>query len=528
MRKSGILMHISSLPSKYGIGKLGKQAYKFIDFLAETRTGLWQILPLSPTSYGDSPYQSFSAFAGNPYFIDFEILEEEGLLESEDYKDIDWEHSSGIIDYEFLYKNVYDVLKKAFARFIPDQYYKLFLFKNRDWLDDYALFMAIKFHYNGMPWYKWPESIAMCDEKAIEQASAMLSEDIEFFKFIQYMFRKQWDKIKDYANNKNIRIIGDIPIYVSHDSVEVWRNPELFFLDKEKQPVAVAGCPPDIFSPTGQLWGNPLYNWKYHKKTDYEWWIRRLKNASETYDIIRIDHFRGFESYYCIPYGNPTAEAGIWMKGPDSELFEKAEEELGKLDVIAENLGFITPEVQQMLDRTGYPGMKVVEFGFDGPENSYLPHNFTGTNDYIYTGTHDNDTLKGWYSSLDEKTLSFCKEYLNVKNDNEIADAVLRIVWSGISEAAVAQFQDFVGADTDCRMNTPSTLSGNWSYRTKESDFTEELKSKILRLNTLFNRCAEIAEEPETDEENIVKEENLNDEGIDTDEQENIFSRPQK
>ena len=272
---------------------------------------------------------------------------------------------------------------------------------------------------------------------------------------------------------------------------------------KNKTPVAVAGCPPDCFSPTGQLWGNPLYNWKYHRKTGYEWWIKRIKNASEIYDTIRIDHFRGFESYYSIPYGNETAEVGIWQKGPNSELFEKAEEELGSLSIIAENLGFITPEVQEMLDRCGYPGMKVVEFGFSDGENDYLPHNFTDTNSYSYTGTHDNDTLTGWYRSLDEETLEFCMDYLNVKKETDIPDAMLRLVWSGVSEAAVAQLQDFTGEDACCRMNTPSTLSGNWVYRAKKEYFSDELKEKILKLNILYNRCgAQAAKEDERIEEN--------------------------
>lgn len=502
MRKSGILLHISSLPSRYGIGKMGDEAYRFVDFLEECQTGLWQILPLSPTSYGDSPYQSFSAFAGNPYFIDFELLEEEGLLEKSDYEDIKWETAPDKVDYEFLYNNVYKVLRKAFSRFTVSPEYRLFEFISRDWLDDYALFMSLKFRFNGNAWYKWPEDLAMFRKPAVDKARDELKEEIKFQKFIQFCFRKQWMKLKEYANEKGISIIGDIPIYVSHDSVEVWTMPELFALDESKKPTAVAGCPPDCFSPTGQLWGNPLYDWEYHKKTDYKWWIKRIKNASEIYDIIRIDHFRGFESYYSIPYGNETAEVGIWQKGPNAALFRKAEEELGSLNIIAENLGFITPEVQKMLDEVGYPGMKVVEFGFSDSENDYLPHNFTDTNSYSYTGTHDNDTLVGWYKSLDEESLDFCREYLNTGRDRDIPDAMLRLVWSGVSDAAVAQFQDFTSEDTDCRMNIPSTLSGNWTYRARKKDFTKELKEKILRLNTLYNRCSKPIIEREREEKN--------------------------
>lgn len=502
MRKSGILMHISSLPSQYGIGKMGAEAYKFVDFLDECQVSLWQILPLSPTSYGDSPYQSFSAFAGNPYFIDFELLEAEGLLANSEYANIRWERNPDVIDYEFLYNNVYDVLRKAFARFVPSQEYKLFEMISRDWLEDYALFMSLKFHYNGAPWYKWPENIAMAENEAVDYAKKLLKDEIKFQKFIQFCFYRQWNHLKAYANKKGISIIGDIPIYVSYDSVEVWRMPELFSLDETKTPVAVAGCPPDCFSPTGQLWGNPLYNWRYHQRTDFDWWIKRLKNASDTYDIIRIDHFRGFESYYCIPYGNETAEVGIWQKGPNADLFKRAEAVLGKLNVIAENLGFITPEVQKMLDKTGYPGMKVVEFAFSDCENEYLPHNFTTTECYSYTGTHDNDTLVGWYKSLDLESLEFCREYLNVKYDKEIPEAMLRLVWSGISEAAIAQFQDFIDAGTESRMNIPSTLSGNWTYRARKTDFTKDLKERILRLNTLYNRCSKPIVKKERIEEN--------------------------
>lgn len=492
MRKSGILLHISSLPSEYGIGKLGKNAYEFVDFLAECRVGLWQILPLSPTSYGDSPYQSFSAFAGNPYFIDFELLEEEGLLLKSDYAKIKWENESGKVDYEFLYNNVYDVLRKAFARFKPTKEYNVYELMTREWLDDYALFMALKFRNNGLPWYKWSRPLAMAENSAVDQAKRVLADEIKFHKFIQYCFYWQWNALKEYANANGIEIVGDIPIYVSHDSVEVWKNPELFCLDENKSPIAVAGCPPDPFSPTGQLWGNPLYDWKYHKRTDYEWWIKRLKNATETYDIVRIDHFRGFESYFCIPFGNETAEVGIWQKGPDAELFKKAEAVLGKMNIIAEDLGFITDDVQKMLDKTGYPGMKVTEFGFDSPKSDYLPHNFTTSNCYAYTGTHDNDTLVGWYRSLEKPSLDFCRTYLNVEKDEDIPYAMIRMTWASIAQSAVAQFQDFALEDSDCRMNIPSTVSGNWVYRAKKEDFTNELKQKIRILNMLYNRATPI------------------------------------
>ena len=349
MRKSGILLHISSLPSRYGIGKMGREACNFVDFLAECGMSLWQILPLSPTSYGDSPYQSFSAFAGNPYFIDFEQLEEEGLLKKSDYSKIKWETRPGTVDYEFLYTNVYSVLRKAYSRFKPTPEYRLFEMTSREWLEDYALFMSLKFHYKGQAWYKWPEEIAMYEPEAVAEARKAHAEETGFHKFIQFCFRKQWDKLKEYANSKGISIIGDIPIYVSHDSVEVWKTPELFQLDDTKTPVAVAGCPPDCFSPTGQLWGNPLYNWKYHQKTDFEWWISRIKNAAEIYDIIRIDHFRGFESYYSIPANENTAKNGKWIKGPGMSFINAIKEVCNNKLIIAEDLGDITPEVQKLV-----------------------------------------------------------------------------------------------------------------------------------------------------------------------------------
>ncbi|MDO5561078.1 MAG: 4-alpha-glucanotransferase [Oscillospiraceae bacterium] len=492
MRKSGILMHISSLPSSYGIGKFGKSAYKFVDFLEQCKIGLWQILPLSPTSYGDSPYQSFSAFAGNPYFIDFEILEADGLLLKSDYLSIDWEKDPRKVDYEFLYDHVYETLRKAFAKFRPNQEYAVFELRTREWLDDYALFMALKFQNKGLPWYKWSKNLAFTKNEAIDKAKKSLSSEIKFHKFVQYCFYRQWKNLKNYANSKGIQIVGDIPIYVAYDSVEVWKTPELFCLDNNKYPIAVAGCPPDSFSPSGQLWGNPLYDWRFHQRSDYEWWIKRLRQATDIYDIVRIDHFRGFESYYSVPFGNQTAEMGIWQKGPDIELFAKAERALGKLNIIAEDLGFITPEVQRLLDRAGYPGMKVMQFAFSNPKNGYFPHNYTTTNCIAYTGTHDNDTLAGWYKTLDENTLNFCKAYLHVKNDSEIPYEMIRLAWSSIADSAIAQFQDFTGQGSEARMNIPSTTCNNWTYRACESDFTTELKEKILMLNILYNRCNRI------------------------------------
>ena len=483
-------MHISSLPSEYGIGKMGRHAFEFVDFLKAAEVKCWQILPLSPTSYGDSPYQSFSVRAGNPYFIDFEILEGDGLLERHEFENCDWGSDPGKVDYSRLYDSCYDVLRIAFNRFRPAKSpdYRQFCADNRDWLDEYALFMALKFRNDGKPWYEWEGDISVHKASAVAEAKKALRKDISFYKFVQFEFSRQWKELKRYANNSGIRIIGDIPIYCALDSVEAWASPKLFQFDRNRRPTAVAGCPPDGFSPLGQLWGNPLYNWEYHKKTGYAWWIGRIKAASELYDIVRIDHFRGFESYYSIPYGNKDATVGEWKKGPDHELFRLAEKELGRLDIIAEDLGFITPEVRKMLDKCGYPGMKVLQFAFSGSDNEYLPHNYTGTNYYAYTGTHDNETLIGWVETLDKKTLKFAMKYLGVRKKKDIPAAVVRAAWSSVAEVAAAQIQDFLDSPREGRMNTPSTLGGNWQFRTKTSDFTPGLAKKIRRLNRLYNR----------------------------------------
>ncbi len=490
MRKSCILMHISSLPSEYGIGKMGRHAFEFVDFLKKAGVKCWQILPLSPTSYGDSPYQSFSVNAGNPYFIDFEILEGDGLLEREEFASIVWETSPDKVDYSVIWEHCYDVLRIAYSRFRAAKFpqYRKFCDANKQWLDEYALFMALKFKYDGKAWYEWESDISMHKPKAVSAAKKELKKDIGFYKFVQFEFSRQWQELKKYANDSGIEIIGDIPIYCAFDSVEAWGNHKLFWFDRKHSPVAVAGCPPDDFSPTGQLWGNPLYDWEYHKKTGYQWWIDRIRTASELYDIVRIDHFRGFESYYTIPFGNEDATVGEWKKGPNYELFRLAEEKLGKLNIIAEDLGFITPEVREMLDKCGYPGMKVLQFGFSGGENEHLPHNFANTNCFAYTGTHDNETLSGWIAKMDAKSLKFAKKYLNVTKKREIAPAVIRAAWSSVATVAAAQMQDFLDSPPDDRMNTPSTLGCNWQFRTQTSDFTPALAKKIKKLNKIYNR----------------------------------------
>lgn len=490
MRKSGILLHISSLPSEYGIGKMGKHAFEFVDFLVKSGVKLWQLLPLSPTSYGDSPYQSFSVNAGNPYFIDFEILEGDGLLEAEDYKNIVWETSPDKVDYALIYDKCFDVLRIAYSRFKSSKFpaYKKFSDKNKNWLDEYALFMALKFENDGKAWYEWEKGISMHRQKAVAEAKKRLKKEIGFFKFLQFEFSRQWSELKKYANENGVEIVGDIPIYCAYDSVEVWSNHKLFMLDTKRRPICVAGCPPDKFSPLGQLWGNPLYNWDYHGTTDFEWWTNRLAAASELYDIVRVDHFRGFESFYAIPYGKEDATEGEWLKGPNCTLFYNIEEKLGRLNLIAEDLGFITPEVREMLDLCGYPGMKVLQFGFSGGDNEHLPHNFTTTKCIAYTGTHDNETLNGWVAAMDKKSLKFAKKYLNVRKKSEIPMAVIRAAWGSVAEVAVAQMQDFLDSPKEDRMNTPSTLGNNWQFRTKSEQFMPQLAKKIKRLNTIYNR----------------------------------------
>jgi len=490
MRKSCILMHISSLPSEYGIGKMGKSAFEFVDFLKSAGVSCWQILPLSPTSYGDSPYQSFSVNAGNPYFIDFGILEGDGLLEHHEYASYKWESQPGRVDYSVIYKNCFEVLRLAFQRFKPARHpaYKQFCEDNKHWLDEYALFMALKDKNGGKAWYEWGEDLSMHKAKAVAEAKKQLKKEMGFYKFLQFEFSRQWTELKKYANDNGISIIGDIPIYCALDSVEAWADHRLFQFDRKRRPVCVAGCPPDDFSPTGQLWGNPVYDWKYHKKTGYVWWTERIRAAAALYDIVRIDHFRGFESYYTIPYGSEDATVGEWKKGPDCELFRTVEEKLGRLNIIAEDLGFLTPEVHVMLEKCGYPGMKVLQFGFSDGKNEYLPHNFTTTNCFAYTGTHDNETLNGWVETLDKKSLKFAMKYLNVRKKKDIPMAVVRAAWGSVAEVACAQIQDFLDSPKEDRMNTPSTLGGNWEFRIKQSDLTPELAKKIRKLNKLYNR----------------------------------------
>lgn len=489
MRKSGILLHISSLPSDYGIGTMGKEAYKFVDFLKTAKQTLWQILPVGPTSYGDSPYQSFSTNAGNPYFIDLDTLCEEGLLKKSDYSQIKWGTDAERTDYEAIYNNRFKVLRKAFDSFKTGDLtaFNEFLQKNEKWISNYALFMSIKDTMNGKSWLDWDDNLRKRDPHSLWEFKSTHEDDVMFWEFLQFKFFEQWNKLKKYANENGISIIGDIPIYVALDSAEVWVYPDLFELDENLMPTAVAGCPPDAFSPTGQLWGNPLYNWEKHREFGYNWWIDRIKSATTLYDIVRIDHFRGFEGYYSIPYGHETAENGKWLKGPGMDLFNAVKNELGDLPIIAEDLGFLTEDVHELLKNSGFPGMKVLEFAFDPKEeSSYLPHKYN-QNSVVYVGTHDNNTVNGWIKELDKATLDFCKKYLDAEDD--LVWKLIKTAMSSVSETAVIQMQDYLELGEAARMNTPSTSGGNWQWRMNKKALTKKLAEKIADITRTYGRC---------------------------------------
>lgn len=490
MRQSGVLLAISSLPSRYGIGCFSKEAYEFVDFLEQAGQKLWQILPIGPTGYGDSPYQSFSSFAGNPYFIDLETLIAEGYLTEADCDVCDFGSNEEYVDYEKIYKARFNVLKKAFQnRNDQDsQEYKDFVEANAYWLDDYALYMAVKNSFDGKSWITWDEDIRLRKQEAVKAYTEKYGEEIDFYKFQQFLFAKQWKALKAYANRKKIKIVGDIPIYVAFDSADTWSHPELFQLDENCTPIGVAGCPPDAFSATGQLWGNPLYRWDYHKQTGYRWWIQRIAYCYQLYDIVRIDHFRGFDEYYFIPYGDPTAEFGHWEQGPGYDIFRALKAELGNIKVIAEDLGFLTPSVIKLVKKTRYPGMKILQFAFDSREESdYLPHNYPA-NCVVYTGTHDNDTTLGWYRSLNRRDKAFAKRYLNIKSDKDAQWVFIRSALSSVADTAVIPMQDYLGLGAEARMNVPSTLGTNWKWRMKKGVCTEELAKQIRDVVKLYGR----------------------------------------
>ena len=490
MRKSGILLPVSSIPSKYGIVTFSKQAYTFIDSLEKAGQSYWQILPLGPTGYGDSPYQSFSTFAGNPYYIDLEALIADGYLTEEDCDQRDFGDNAEYIDYEKIYLSRFEVLKTAFlnSRIEEDADFVKYVQDNSYWLDDYALYMAVKNSFDGKSWSEWDEDIKLRKSAAMERYREKYAEEVVFYQFQQYLFAKQWFALKEYANERNIQIIGDIPIYVAFDSADTWANPELFQLDETLTPLAVAGCPPDAFSATGQLWGNPLYRWDYHKETGYAWWMKRIAYCYELYDVVRIDHFRGFDEYYSIPYGDATAEFGHWEKGPGYEIFKTMKAELGEKAVIAEDLGFLTKSVIKLVKKTGYPGMKILQFAFDSREESdYLPHNYTA-NSIVYTGTHDNDTTLGWYGQLNRRDKAFARKYLNMRSGKEIQWEFIRAAMASVSDTCIIPMQDYLGLGAEARINIPSTLGTNWKWRMLPGQFTDELAERILDMTKLYGR----------------------------------------
>lgn len=490
MRASGILMPLSSLPSDYGIGTMGKAAYDFIDFLEKAGQKLWQMLPVNPTSFGDSPYQSFSTFAGNPYFIDLELLCIDGLLKKEDYADLEWGPDEEKVDYSRIFALRFPVLKKAYNTFVkaPPKQFAEFEEKNGSWLEDYAIYMALKKAHWDHSWTEWEEPLRQREPKAMARWKKDLEKEIGFWKFIQYEFDVQWKRLKEYANEKGVKLIGDIPIYVALDSADVWANPDMFLLDEKLQPVVVAGCPPDYFSATGQLWGNPIYHWEAIRDDGYRWWVARIEAALNRYDMVRIDHFRGFESFWAIPAGDETAENGEWRKGPGMELFDCVNARLGGASIIAEDLGLITDPVRELLKESGYPGMKVLQFAFNAGENSdYLPHNY-GKNCICYTGTHDNDTLAGWFDTLSKADREYVMEYTRSQTEDECLWNLIALAWASTAEIAITQMQDFLGLGSEARMNTPSTPSGNWVWRMEKGALTSELAERIAALTKLYWR----------------------------------------
>ncbi|MBQ9048229.1 MAG: 4-alpha-glucanotransferase [Solobacterium sp.] len=493
-RSAGILMPITSLPSPYGIGTLGKSARQFVDFLVRAKQRYWQILPIGPTSYGDSPYQSFSSYAGNPYLIDLDELHRQGLLKPSEYKNADWGDDPERVDYTRIYYNRFEVLLIAVDRMLAGNTEALDAFceAEKAWLDDYAMFMAIKGSLNNVALSEWPKELRERDKAAMKKARKELAYEIRFWQCIQFMFFEQWNALKQYANEKGIELIGDIPVYVAADSADVWADPKQFQLDQDGRPKEVAGVPPDAFTADGQLWGNPLYDWDYMKRTGYTWWQRRITQQLRFYDVLRIDHFRGFESYFAVPAGEPTAHNGVWRKGPGIDFFRTLEKKLGKMNIIAEDLGFLTPEVLEMVKETGYPGMKVLEFAFDpnDPGNAYLPHNYKDSNCIVYAGTHDNDTIMGWMKNTSKASTNMAVKYFHMDKKEGWNWGMMRGAWSSIASVAIVQMQDVLGLGNEARMNVPSTTGSNWCWRCLPGQFTASLADKLAKAAVLYGRAS--------------------------------------
>lgn len=489
MRSCGILMHITSLPSPYGIGTFGKEAERFADWLRDAGQKYWQVLPIGPTGYGDSPYQPFSTFAGNPLLIDLDELVENGYITREMCEAADFGADPSYVDYEKVSRTKMKLLREAFKSFTDDVGYTSFMIDERDWLEDYALFTALKEKFGGRPWSDWDEDIKMRVPEAVELYRKELSEEIRFVKFVQYIFFRQWDRFHRYCNKNGIQLIGDIPIYVSPDCADVWAQPELFELDERRNPSRVAGVPPDYFSATGQLWGNPLYDWGAMKKDNYKWWLKRIGKAGDCFDMLRIDHFRAFDTYYAIPYGHKTAEHGTWEKGPGMDLFNAIKNDLGDVNIIAEDLGDIFDSVKELLKDSGFPGMRVLQFGFN-PEyndNDHLPHSYP-ENCVAYTGTHDNATIMQWYKEADDKSRAMAKRYLKPRFLERMNFCFIRNVYASPARLAIIPMQDVIGLGKEGRMNVPSTLGGNWNWRMPNGATTAARADKLRDLAETYFR----------------------------------------
>lgn len=509
-RGAGVLLPVASLPSRFGIGTFGKEAYKFIDFLQAAGQRYWQVLPLGPTSYGDSPYQSFSAFAGNPYFIDLETLIDEGLLTWEEVCAPGWGSNPADVDYSKIYLSRFSVLRKACARsrHTDTVEYHEFCRHNQEWLEDYSFYMAVKMHFDAHEWLRWPEDIRTAQPEAVASYRRELKNDIEFWKFCQFKFFEQWYKLKAYANERGIQVIGDIPIYVSLDSADVWMHPDLFQLDEKRRPTAVAGVPPDNFSATGQLWGNPLYDWNAMAEDDFAWWKKRMAFSAKIYDIVRVDHFIGIVRYYAIPYGDLTAENGEWRRGPGAALVSAISTVMGDSKIIAEDLGCVVPEVEQLRDAAGYPGMKILEFAFDsGSANTNLPCHYE-PNCVVYGGTHDNETLAGFFPHQSRYSNHFACDYLHVHKKKHLPAACIRAAYESVADTAVLQIQDWLGLGNEARTNFPSTIGTNWRWRLQPDQLTEALSCRMHDMCELYARLplVEPEELPQDEEEKPAAE----------------------
>jgi 4-alpha-glucanotransferase len=490
-RGAGVLLPVSSLPSRYGIGTFGREAFRFIDFLKRAGQRYWQVLPVGPTGFGDSPYQSFSAFAGNPYLIDLDTLVREGLLTREEIGTCDWGGDPGSVDYAKIFQSRFRVLRFAFRKSssVDTEEYRAFCGENDYWLEDYALFMALKFRFENRSWQEWPEEIRFRRPEALERYGEELRADIDFWKFCQFKFFEQWSRVKEYANRSGIRIMGDIPIYAALDSADVWSHGDLFQLDEARRPIKVAGVPPDAFSKDGQLWGNPLYDWDATERDGFDWWKKRMAHSAGIYDVIRIDHFIGMVRYFAIPYGSATAAGGRWMQGPGKKLTDAIDSAVGGARVVAEDLGVVVPEVRELLRQTGYPGMKVLQFAFDSnPQNEYLPHCYT-RNTVVYGGTHDNDTLVSYAGTLKRKEARYAKAYLGVKRRKELPVAMIRAGYASVADTVIFQAQDLLLLPGSARMNFPSTIGGNWKWRLQSRQLTDDLADRLNRMAEIYGRA---------------------------------------